>query len=86
MGALINVIRREMDVVDATGSTGAFGAFMQFWMALTLTYMRSSSLPLRLFAWGDQVLELIDTARRHRPKARYVTSPSTHACTHVLNP
>jgi hypothetical protein len=63
MSQLIQSIRRIMEGVDQEGC-------FQFWLSLTLTYIRSSSLPLRLFAW-DQMTELIDVARRARPPARY---------------
>lgn len=62
---LINMIRRVME-----GERPPEG-FMQFWLALILAYIRSSSLPLRLFAW-DHMNDLVDTARRARPPARYV--------------
>lgn len=62
MSALINLIRRIMEAEDHEG-------FFQFWLSLTLTYIRSSSLPLRLFAW-DQMVELIEVARKARPPAR----------------
>lgn len=64
MSMLIQCIRRIMEPVDHEG-------VFQFWLSLTLTYIRSSSLVLRLFAW-EQMTDLIDVARRARPHARYV--------------
>lgn len=73
MSMLIQCIRRIMEPVDHEG-------VFQFWLSLTLTYIRSSSLVLRLFAW-EQMTDLIDVARRARPHARYVmTASCAHDC------
>ena len=62
MSHLIGLLRKIAEVEDAE-------SFMEFWLSLTFTYIRSSSLPLRLFAW-EQMGDLIESARKARPPAK----------------
>ena len=40
----------------------------RFWLEMALKYVRSSSLPLRLFGW-EQITDIIEAARLERPPA-----------------
>jgi hypothetical protein len=77
MATLIVLIRRVEEPENPRG-------LYDFWLALTLTYIRSKALPLRLFAW-DQVQCLIEAARKARPPARSGSqSPVSHAASALL--
>ena len=86
MSSLVAAVRRVVDshdgppvpptaaaaaAMEAGGESGEPEAAMGFWLALVLSHIRSSSLPLRLWAW-EQMTEVVDTARLHRPPARCV--------------
>lgn len=55
----------------AAEAAGEPEAALHFWLALVLAHLRSSSLPLRLWAW-DEMNEIVRVARARRPPARYV--------------
>ncbi|CAM9150885.1 unnamed protein product, partial [Phaeothamnion confervicola] len=58
---LVRDVRRIMHTLGSAEGEEMY----RFWLALTLRYMRASSLPLRLFGW-DQVQELINWAGHAR--------------------
>lgn len=71
MSAFVLHVRKQM--LDEGGGAPAAGSpkarhVLRFWLALTLNYVRSSSLPLRLFGW-EQVMDVIEVARLARPPA-----------------